>query len=134
MLIPAKKVGVDVQYKNTMSVNTAVFKWVEEEVYQNENQFICGLEPASAELDEALEIMQSALSAMIELAETEKNCKLLANGIERTRRRVNVLAYVMIPQLEETAKYISMKLDESERSSRVRFMKIKEMVRADETN
>ncbi|HRS22186.1 MAG TPA: V-type ATP synthase subunit D, partial [Clostridia bacterium] len=65
---------------------------------------------------------------LIELAQVEKTCQLMADEIEKTRRRVNALEYVMIPQLIETVKYITMKLDENERGSRVRLMKVKDMM------
>ena len=65
---------------------------------------------------------------MLELAEIEKTCQMLADEIAKTRRRVNALEYVMIPQLEETIRYITMKLDENDRSSRTRLMKVKEML------
>jgi V/A-type H+-transporting ATPase subunit D len=65
---------------------------------------------------------------MLRLAEVEKSCQLLAGEIEKTRRRVNALEHVMIPQYEETIKYISMKLDENERSTTTRLMKVKDMM------
>ena len=65
---------------------------------------------------------------MVELAEVEKTCNMLADEIEKNRRRVNALEYVMIPELEETIKYISMKLEEQERSNVVRLMKVKDMI------
>ena len=65
---------------------------------------------------------------MLRLAETEKSCQLMASEIEKTRRRVNALEHVMIPQYEETIKYIKMKLDENERSTTTRLMKVKDMM------
>ncbi|NLL98839.1 MAG: V-type ATP synthase subunit D, partial [Tepidanaerobacter sp.] len=65
---------------------------------------------------------------MLKLSEIEKACQLMADEIEKTRRRVNALEYVMIPTMEENIKYITMKLDENERSTITRLMKIKEMV------
>ena len=64
----------------------------------------------------------------LRLAELEKTCNMLADEIEKTRRRVNALEYVMIPQLKETIQYITMKLEENERSSRTRLMKVKDMM------
>ena len=82
----------------------------------------------SAELDHATTELARVLPQMVELAELEKTCNMLADEIEKTRRRVNALEYVMIPQLEETIKYIRMKLDENERGSLIRLMKTKDMI------
>jgi V/A-type H+-transporting ATPase subunit D len=82
----------------------------------------------SAELDSAVTQLAGVLPQMVELAELEKTCNMLADEIEKTRRRVNALEYVMIPQLEETIKYIRMKLDENERGSLIRLMKTKDMI------
>ena len=82
----------------------------------------------SAELDDAVTAFSELLPLLIELAEVEKTCNMLADEIEKNRRRVNALEYVMIPELEETIKYISMKLEEQERSNVVRLMKVKDMI------
>ena len=68
------------------------------------------------------------MTKLVRLAEVEKTCNMLADEIEKNRRRVNALEYVMIPQLEETIKYITMKLDENERASTIRLMKVKSMI------
>ena len=68
---------------------------------------------------------------MIRLAEVEKSCQMLAAEIEKTRRRVNALEHVMIPRYEETIRYITMKLDENERSTTTRLMKVKDMMIAE---
>ena len=65
---------------------------------------------------------------MLRLAECEKSCQLMAAEIEKTRRRVNALEHVMIPETQENIKYITMKLDESERSTQIRLMKVKDML------
>ena len=65
---------------------------------------------------------------MLKLAEVEKSCQLMAAEIEKTRRRVNALEHVMIPDMQEKIKYIVMKLDENERSTQVRLMKVKDMM------
>lgn len=75
--------------------------------------------------------MGGVLPQMLELAETEKAVLLLAEDIEKTRRRVNALEYVMIPDLERNIKYISMKLEENERANTTRLMKVKDMVLQD---
>ncbi len=88
-----------------------------------------GMTETSAELDEAVQLLAQSFSSMVELAEVEKTVELLAGEIERTRRRVNALEYVIIPQLHEQIRYITMKLDENERSTLVRLMKVKDIVR-----
>ena len=90
-----------------------------------------GFAQTSGELDDALEKMAKVFEDMLELAQVEKTMQLLAEEIEKTRRRVNALEYVMIPELEENIKYISMKLEENENSTKVRLLKVKEMVLQD---
>ena len=85
----------------------------------------------TSEADASVDMLVDLMPKLVELAETEKTVKMLADEIERNKRRVNALEYVMIPQLEETIKYISIKLDENERSAQTRLMKVKEML-ADE--
>lgn len=85
-----------------------------------------------AVLDEALEALAAAVPMMVELAEREKAIELLAAEIERTRRRVNALEYVLIPSIVETVKDIQMKLDEAERGNLTRLMKVKEIIAAQE--
>ena len=82
----------------------------------------------TAELDDSIVTLNGVVAKMGELAEVEKTCNMLADEIEKNRRRVNALEYVMIPELEETIKYISMKLEEQERSNVVRLMKVKDMI------
>jgi V/A-type H+-transporting ATPase subunit D len=72
--------------------------------------------------------LQKATPHLLKLAELEKTAQLMADEIEKTRRRVNALEYVMIPNLEETIKYIVMKLDENERGNLTRLMKVKDMM------
>lgn len=83
---------------------------------------------ASGKLDEAIRGLNAVLYKLIKLAETEKACNMLADEIEKNKRRVNALEYIMIPQLTETIKYIKMKLDESERAATVRLMKVKDII------
>lgn len=81
-----------------------------------------------AELDESISALSGLTGKLLKLAEVEKACNMLADEIEKNRRRVNALEYVMIPQLEETIKYITMKLDENERGATIRLMKVKSMI------
>lgn len=125
LMIPSAKVSIDVKKENIMSVNVPKLEISQEE---GKNLFPYGLATTSAEMDSAIRTLSAMLPKLLKLAEVEKACQLMADEIEKTRRRVNALEYVLIPQLEETIKYITMKLDENERSSRTRLMKIKEMV------
>ena len=79
-------------------------------------------------MDRSIEPLNKLLLKLIELAEVEKTTNMLADEIEKNKRRVNALEYVMIPQLEETIKYIVLKLEENERGSLVRLMKVKDMI------
>ena len=125
VLMPSRTVGIEVSKQNIMSLDVPVFKMIQEE---GTSIYPYGLLDTSGELDEAISRLDKVLSQMIKLAEMEKSCNMLADEIEKTRRRVNALEYVMIPDMEETIKYIKMKLDESERGERVRLMKVKEML------
>ena len=82
----------------------------------------------SAELDDSIKNLSDLIADLVHLAEVEKTCNMLADEIEKNRRRVNALEYVMIPQLQETIKYITMKLDENERASTIRLMKVKTVI------
>lgn len=75
--------------------------------------------------------LSEVLPALLELAEAEKATQLMASEIEKTRRRVNALEYVLIPDMQTKIKYIQMKLDENERSTQIRLMKVKDMVLED---
>lgn len=86
---------------------------------------------ATSDLDVAVEKINALMGKLLKLAEVEKTCNMLADEIERNRRRVNALEYVMIPQLNETIKYIMMKLDENERGALVRLMKVKTLINHD---
>ncbi len=79
-------------------------------------------------LDNSVRGLNAVVVKLIKLAETEKACNMLAEEIEKNKRRVNALENIMIPQLTETIKYIKMKLDESERSATVRLMKVKDII------
>ncbi|MBN1233184.1 MAG: V-type ATP synthase subunit D [Candidatus Coatesbacteria bacterium] len=83
----------------------------------------------SASLDASLKDFSEILPVIIKLAELEKRIEILAIELERTRRRVNALEYVLIPTLEDTIHEISMKLGENERATLTRLMKIKDIVR-----
>jgi len=125
LLMPSRKLEIDMTTQNIMSIDVPRFELTEEE---SSTIYPYGMLDTSGELDEAIARLDDILKEMIHLAEMEKACNMLADEIEKTRRRVNALEYVMIPDMQETIKYIKMKLDESERGERVRLMKVKEML------
>lgn len=128
IMYPTQKINLEMSTKNIMSVNSPVFNLVKEENKEASSIYPYGFAATSGELDGAIFSLQEVFDKLIELAQVEKTCQLMADEIEKTRRRVNALEYVMIPQLIETVKYITMKLDENERGSRVRLMKVKDMM------
>lgn len=127
IIMPTEKISLDVSRKNIMSVNVPVMKFVREGS-EGSSIYPYGFAQTSGELDAAIKKLYDVLPRLLELAEVEKSCQLMADEIEKTRRRVNALEYVMIPQLEETISYITMKLEENERGNLTRLMKIKSMM------
>lgn len=125
LIMPSRSLEINMKTQNIMSIDVPRFEISSKE---NDTIYPYGLLDTSGELDEAIARLDSVLKEMVELAEMEKACNMLADEIEKTRRRVNALEYVMIPDMEETIKYIKMKLDESERGERVRLMKVKDML------
>ena len=127
LLYPRQSVELDVKYKNIMSVNVPLYQY-KTKTDDNADIYPYGFAQTSGELDDAMESMSKVLEDMLKLAEVEKTMQLLADEIEKTRRRVNALEYVMIPDLEKNIKYITMKLEENENATKVRLLKVKEMV------
>ncbi len=127
LLYPRQSVELGLKYKNIMSVNVPLYSFQTKNNYPSEI-YPYGFAQTSGELDDALDKMARVFQDMLELAQVEKTMQLLAEEIEKTRRRVNALEYVMIPELEENIKYIAMKLEENENSTKVRLLKVKEMV------
>ncbi|MGB6606302.1 MAG: V-type ATP synthase subunit D [Atribacterota bacterium] len=125
LMFPKAKGKAEVSFKNVMSVNVPQYKLKCEGRY-----YSYGLVDTTAELDSALKKYHEILPLMLRVAELDKSITLLANEIEKTRRRVNALEYVIIPDLEETIKFITMKLDEMARSNTSAIMRIKEIIRA----
>ncbi|MBR3396371.1 MAG: V-type ATP synthase subunit D [Lachnospiraceae bacterium] len=125
-----QRIELDVKYKNVMSVNVPQYSFTTNEE-EGANIHPYSFAQTSGELDDAMTALQDVFSDMLELAQIEKTMQLLAQEIEKTRRRVNALEYVMIPELQGNIKYISMKLEENENSTKVRLMKVKEMVLED---
>ena len=127
ILYPRQSVELDMKLKNVMSVNVPVYDF-KTKTAEAGDIFPYGFAQTSGELDDAIEALSGVFRDMLELAQVEKQMQLMAQEIEKTRRRVNALEYVMIPQAQENIKYISMKLEENDRSSKVRLMKVKDMV------
>lgn len=126
LMIPQQSVSVKVKQRNIMSVNVPVFDFQKSE--GGGDIYPYGMAFTSGELDSAMNSFADAMEPLLRLAESEKTAQLLAQEIERTRRRVNALENVMIPNYQETIKFIAMKLEENERASTTRLMKVKDMV------
>ena len=125
LLMPVKKISVSVSRKNLMSVR------VPEYTKEVSGRIIpYGYLNTSGDIDISLDKFDKFIESLLVLAEKEKAVQLMATEIEETRRRVNALEYKLIPDLEETIKFITMKLDENERANTVRFMKVKDIVRS----
>ena len=127
LLYPKQSVELDMTFQNVMSVNVPVYRFRTRSEDPGE-VYPYGFATTSGELDDAVDNMASVFQDMLRLAQIEKTSQLLAEEIEKTRRRVNALEYVKIPQMEEAIQYISMKLDENERSATIRLMKVKDML------
>jgi len=127
LLYPRQRVSMEMSFNNIMSVNVPVYTF-KTELSDSSEIFPYGFATTSGELDDAITALSGVFKDMFELAQVEKTMQLLADEIEKTRRRVNALEYVMIPEMETNIKYISMKLEESDRSTKVRLIKVKDMI------
>ena len=127
LLAPKQSVSVDASSKNVMSVNVPVFDYKTRTADKNDI-FSYGFVSTSADLDSAVQSLSDVFPDMLRLAEVEKSCAMMAAEIEKTRRRVNALEHVMIPDYMEKIRYITMKLDENERSTQIRLLKVKDMM------
>lgn len=127
LLAPKQEVSVEAGVKNVMSVEIPVFEYKTRTSDANDI-YSYGLAFTSGDLDSAVKSLADLLPDMLRLAECEKSCQLMASEIEKTRRRVNALEHVMIPDMQEKIAYITMKLDENERSTQIRLMKVKDMM------
>lgn len=127
---PIQSVTLKVGTQNMMSVEVPVFE------FQVQNSDTAAMYPygfatTSSQLDGAIDALRDVMEPMLMLAQKEKSAQLLAQEIEKTRRRVNALEHVLIPNLQDTIKSITMKLDENERANLTRLMKIKDMMIAE---
>ena len=127
LMAPKQEITLEVSMRNVMSVNIPQFQF-RTKTPDSSDIYSYGFAFTSSDLDDAVKSMQDILEDMLQLAEYEKACQLIAAEIEKTRRRVNALEYVMIPEMQANIKYIRMKLDENERSTQIRLMKVKDMI------
>lgn len=127
LLYPRQSVELGMSFKNIMSVNVPVYSFRTKNNDPSEI-YPYGFAQTSGELDDALEKLARVFEDMLELAQVEKTMQLLAEEIEKTRRRVNALEYVVIPNTQDAIRYITMKLDENDRATTTRLMKVKDML------
>ncbi|MEE1229336.1 MAG: V-type ATP synthase subunit D [Lachnospiraceae bacterium] len=127
LMAPKQEAYLQVDKKNVMSVNIPVYN-VKTRTADANDIYSYGFAFTSGDLDSAVKSLSDLLPDMLKLAEVEKSCQLMASEIEKTRRRVNALEHVIIPETQEGIRYITMKLDENERSTQVRLMKVKDMM------
>lgn len=125
-ILPATEVSLDISEKNIMSVVVPVMNFDYNETY-TDTPLEYGFLNSNVPLDLSIERFTSVLPQLLKLTEVEKTCQLMAEEIEKTRRRVNALEYMTIPELEETIYFIKMKLEENERASVTRMIKVKNM-------
>ena len=125
LAMPSKSIKIRAGVSNIMSVVVPDMRMEEESKGED---FPYSFARVTAQLDASIVTVTKLAEKLVQLAQVEKSCNMLAIEIEKNRRRVNALEYVMIPQTEETIRYITMKLDENERSSTVRLMKVKSMI------
>ncbi|MDD3277693.1 MAG: V-type ATP synthase subunit D [Lachnospiraceae bacterium] len=127
LMAPKQEVYLEASTKNVMSVDIPEFDYRTRTADTNDI-YSYGFAFTSGDLDDAVKSLADILPKMLELAQKEKACQLLSSEIEKTRRRVNALEHVIIPETQENIKYITMKLDENERSSQIRLLKVKDMM------
>ncbi len=125
LMASRQTLSVDVKKANVMSVEIPQFI---SKKGASDDAFSYGFAYTSGDLDFAVKSLSDIMPDLLKLAECEKSCQLMAAEIEKTRRRVNALEHVMIPDMQANIKYITMKLDENERSTQVRLMKVKDMM------
>lgn len=127
LLAPRQEVYLEASTRNVMSVEIPEFEY-KTKTPNKHDIYPYGFAFTSSDLDDAVKSLQDLLPEMLRLAEVEKSCQLMAAEIEKTRRRVNALEHVMIPEMKAKIKFIVMKLDENERSTQIRLMKVKDMM------
>ncbi len=128
IVYPKEHISVEVTEKNIMSVSVPVMNFKRELEGDEGSIYPYGFANTSSELDDTLSKLYEIIPQLLELSGVEKSCQLMADEIEKTRRRVNALEYRTIPNYQETIKYIRMRLDENERAATIRLMKVKSMI------
>ena len=127
LMYPKQSVELTMTTQNIMSVNVPVYHF-ETKTKSDADIYPYGFADTSGELDDAVDALGKVFRKMLKLAQIEKAAQLMAEEIEKTRRRVNALEYVMIPNTQESIRYITMKLDENDRATTTRLMKVKDMI------
>ena len=127
LLYPKQSVELTMSFKNIMSVNVPVYEF-HTKTQSDSDIYPYGFAATSGELDTAVDALGKVFQKMLKLAQIEKSAQLMAEEIEKTRRRVNALEYVMIPNTQEAIRFITMKLDENDRATTTRLMKVKDML------
>ena len=127
LMAPKQEVYLETETRNVMSVDIPVYQY-KTRTSDPADIYSYGFAFTSADLDDAVKSLADLLPDLLRLAQVEKSCELMADEIEKTRRRVNALEHVMIPDTREKIRYITMKLDENERSTQIRLMKVKDMM------
>lgn len=124
--VPMREINLHIERENIMSVRVPkMHAHIANPYGDDEGDVVYSYVASNSQMDETIEDMSNLLPDLLRLAEIEKSCQLMADEIEKTRRRVNGLEYATIPDLIETIQYIEMKLEEAERASLVRVMKVK---------
>ena len=127
LMAPKQEVYLETETRNVMSVDIPVYQY-KTRTSDPADIYSYGFAFTSADLDDAVKSLADLLPDLLRLAQVEISCELMADEIEKTRRRVNALEHVMIPDTREKIRYITMKLDENERSTQIRLMKVKDMM------
>ena len=131
LLMPREHISVEIESKNVMSVIVPVMEFKRDSSSDGGSIYPYGFASTTPELDDSVSNLYEIMPDLLRLAEIEKTCQLMADEIEKTRRRVNALEYMTIPQYIETIKYIKMKLEENERGALTRLMKVKDIINSE---
>ena len=127
LLYPKQSVELSMSFQNVMSVKVPVYHF-QTKTKSDSDIYPYGFSATSGELDTAVDALGKVFQKLLMLAQIEKSAQLMAEEIEKTRRRVNALEYVVIPNTKATIRYITMKLDENDRATTTRLMKVKDMI------